>query len=185
MTEATWHRAGRALLGSWPERVTSWGEEGIAAYVEELEARGVTPAAALVAIRSCPAGQKFPPSAPELAALARHDPSRPTFDEAYRMIYGPGGTLGFKRSGVQISPWVTAFVERYGVERLRLLEVDGDYGNLVRKDLRQSWEQFLEATEGREVAALATGRRSELGSFDPLSAFAAAAGATGSSLELA
>jgi hypothetical protein len=82
VTDTDWKPVATALLGSWPSQVASWGREALAAYVAELEARGVRPEAALVAIRSCPAEQKFPPSAPELAALARRDPSRPTFDEA-------------------------------------------------------------------------------------------------------
>ena len=168
----SWTRVARALLGSWPERVASWGAEGIAAYVEELEARGVTADAALVAIRSCSADQKFPPSAPELAGMARRDPSRPTFDEAYVGIYGPGGILGYKRAGVVVSPWVTAFVDWYGIDRLRRLEVDHDeYGDLKRAELRRSFEQFLEATDGREVAQIAQrSQRGGLGRLDPLAA---------------
>lgn len=170
---AEWKPVGAALLGSWPSNVGSWGAEALAAYIAELQARGVDPEQALVAIRSCPAEQKFPPSAPELAGLARRDPSRPTFDEAYQMIYGPGGVLGFKRSGVVVSPWVLAFVEQYGKARLDLLPVDGDHSGIVRRDLQQSYEQFLEATEGREVAAIASGRRGQLGRFDPAAAIEA------------
>jgi hypothetical protein len=79
------------LLGSWPSLVNSWGREALAAYVRELEARCLTPDDALVALRMCD-GQ-FPPSAPELAALARRDPSRPTSAEALAAIFGPDGVL--------------------------------------------------------------------------------------------
>ena len=58
MTEVTWSRVARALLGRWPNQVAQWGEEGIAAYIEELQADGLTPDVALVALRSCPATQK-------------------------------------------------------------------------------------------------------------------------------
>jgi len=180
-----WARVATALLGSWPSQVASWGKEAIAAYAAELEARGVSADAALVAIRSCPAEQKFPPSAPELAALARRDPSRPTFDEAFQMIYGPGGVFGVKRRDVVVSPWVLAFVDRCGRERLRLLEVEhDDYGGLKRQELRHSWEQFLEANDGRELAAIAQGRRGELGRFDPLRTLPTARGSTGPRLEV-
>lgn len=66
-----WRPVAQALLGSWPQQVTSWGREGLAAYLAELEARGISPEAALQAIRSWPAGSDFPPSAPNLAARAR------------------------------------------------------------------------------------------------------------------
>jgi hypothetical protein len=156
-------------MGSWPERVGLWGKDGIAAYLEELEARGVSAQAALIAIRSCDAGQAFPPSAPELAGLVQRDPSRPTATEAIEQIYGPGGVFGFKRANVTVSPWVLAFVDRYGPDRLRLLEVDDDeYGALRRKELGQAYEEFLVAMEGRELHEIATGRRRQLGRFDPL-----------------
>lgn len=173
MTEpTTWPRVGRALLGSWPERVASWGEEGIAAYVEELQARAVTPDAALVAIRSCPATQKFPPSAPELAALSHNDPERPTPEEMYQQVYGPGGVFGVRRSSVVVSPWVLAFVKSYGRERMRMLEVDHDeYGGAKRRELREAYERFLAANEGRGIAAIAAGRREEgLARLDPAAA---------------
>jgi hypothetical protein len=161
----------RALLGSWPNQVASWGREALAAYLAELAARGVSPDAALVAIRSCPAGQKFPPSAPELAALARQDPERPTFDEAFQGIYGPGGVFGVKRSGVTVSPWVTAFVDWFGRDRLRMLEVDCEVeGKWRRRELRESYEQFLEVAEGRVVAQIARSGRGTLGRVDPLTA---------------
>ena len=80
-----------ALIGSWPSQVNSGGRETIAAYVAELEARGVSPDAALVAIRS--SDGEFPPSAGKLAAAARTDPSAPTFDELLGGLYAPGGVV--------------------------------------------------------------------------------------------
>ena len=86
-------RVARALLGSWPSQVAGWGEEAIAAYLEELEARGVTAERALVAIRSCPENQAFPPSAAQLAGLARRNPDEPTFPELLEAIYAADGVL--------------------------------------------------------------------------------------------
>jgi hypothetical protein len=78
-----------------------------------------------------------------------------------------------------ISQWVTAFAERYSLDRLRQLEVDGDRGHLIRNDLRQAYEEFVEAMEGREVAALTAGaRRGELVRFDPLAALSPGRSAT-------
>jgi hypothetical protein len=167
-----WRDVATALLGSWPATVGSWRAETLAAYVGQLEARGLTPDAAFEAILAWDGGDQIvPPSASQLAAVAVRDPDRPTADEMLEQVYGPGGLFGFKRSGVTISPWVTAFAERYGRDRLRLLEVDGDNGNLVRNDLKQSYEQFVEANEHREAAALRVGaRRGEFARFDPLHA---------------
>lgn len=184
-----WKPVALALLGSWPQQVAGWGNEALAAYLAEIEARGVTPDRALVAVRTWPAGSDFPPSAPNLAAAARTDPSTPTFDEAYALVYGRGGVLRARPryTGLpltdkdylsasrarlsQMHPRVVEFVERYGLERLRMLEVDHpDFGDLKRKELRAAWEQIGEALEGRDVAALASGRRGELVSLDPLAA---------------
>ena len=188
-----WRPVARALLGSWPERVGLWGKEGVAAFIEELQARGVTTGGALAAIRSCDEHQRFPPSAPELAALARRDPSAPTFAEAYAAIYGPRGVLrarppyppgGWSGSELQAAcdelalqraferhPLLGAFIRAYGLARLRMLEVDDpDYGEIRRKELRSDFEQYVAANEHREVAALVAGRRGSLGRLDPLAA---------------
>jgi hypothetical protein len=197
--EASWRDVGRALLGSWPDRVAAWGEEAIAAYVEELQARGLTPETALAAIRSCPAEQRFPPSAAELLGLARHDPSKPTFVEAYRLIYGVGGILrarpfltsswdddgdrrraydqAAREHAATMHPLVASFVDRYGIDRLRLLEVDHpDYGDIKRRDLEAAWDAHVEAMDGRDLAAIAAPRRGEglrKVDYDPLSALGA------------
>lgn len=181
-----WKPVARALLGSWPQQVTGWGKEGIAAYLEELAERGVTPDGALVAIRSWPAGSDFPPSAANLAAAARRDPSVPTADDFYRLVYGPRGVLfarapycdgeyeyshdeAARRRADQIHPLLGAYVRRYGVQRLRMLEVDHDtLGGLKRRELAESWEQFLEATEGRDLAQLVAPRHGEMARLDPL-----------------
>ena len=133
----------------------------------------------LTAIRRfgrCSAGQVFgPPSAPELAALARQDPDRPTFEEAYQGLYGPGGVFGVTRRGVMVSPWVTAFVEYAGRDYLHGLPLnDPDQGKWARRELEQAYDRFLLATENRAVADIAAGgRRRQLGRFDPLAALEA------------
>jgi hypothetical protein len=117
-------------------------------------------------------GQVFGPTPGEIVAVIRHDPERPTFAELLAQLYDAGGVFGFKRSNVTISPWVTAFVERYGRERLRMLEInDPDRGGLRLRDLEQSWTAFLEATEGRAIHELAArSGRGTLGRIDPLAA---------------
>jgi hypothetical protein len=166
-----WKSVVSALLGSWPQQVAAWGREALAAYIQELQARGIDAEQALIAIRSCGGDQKFPPSAPELAALARHDPDRPTFEECYQQLYGPGGIFGIRRTGAVVSPWVEAFADTYGRERIRMLEVEHEqYGDIKRRDLQDAYARFLEASEGRAVAQIARSGRGGLGRLDALEA---------------
>jgi hypothetical protein len=165
---------GKALIGSWPGTIPGWGREAFSAYLGELQARSLTAEATLVAIRSWPAGSDFPPSAPNLAAAARHDPERPTFEELLAGLYGPGGMFGFKRSNVTISPWVVKFAEGQE-EHLRQLPIDDeDEGKWRRRELEEAWQRFLEATEGRAIHEIAArSGRGTLGRIDPLAAIGA------------
>jgi hypothetical protein len=187
-----WKLVATALLGSWPSQVAAWGREALAAYMAELAARGVTSEAALLAIRSCPAEQRFPPSAPELAALARRDPSAPTFEEMLRLwklarkarplesrFDNEAHMLSARNDAAmarafELHPLVGSFVERFGVGRLRMLPLDDpDWGEKRKADLREAWDRHCEAMEGREVAAVAAGRRDGLRAFDPLAVLGA------------
>ena len=184
---------GQVLLGSWPGTVSAWGREAIAAYLGELKARGLSAEEVVFAVRSWPAGSDFPPSAPNLAAAARKDPSKPTFDEMVALVYGPRGVLrarpsesswadegergrAYNRAALErareLHPLVGSFVARYGVERLRMLELDHpEYGALKRRDLLASWEAHVEAMGKRDVALSIAGRgRGELSRVDPLAA---------------
>lgn len=123
-------------------------------------------------------GQVFGPTPGEIVSLIRSDPSKPTFEEAYQLIYGPRGILWGRSNGQaaefarsSMHPLVGSFAVRYGIERLRLLEVDHeDYGPLRRKELQAAWDRHAEATEGRNLASLMSPRRGELGLLDPLAA---------------
>ncbi len=183
-----WSDVASALLGSWPTQVAAWGRAGMAAFLGEVRSRGATPDGALVAIRRRKSA--FPPSAGELAADGLRDPSTPTFTEAFRAIDGPHGVLVAREPyagpvrepaasrqraalarAAECHPLIGAFIESYGLARLRLLEVDHpEYGELRRNDLGAEWERFLTATEGRDLAALGTRRRGEIGRLDPLAA---------------
>jgi hypothetical protein len=169
-----------------------WGEEGIAAFVEELEADGLTPDQALAGLRMHrpPDGKDFPPSVAAVSALAHSDPSSPTFDEAVQVIahvlkartrvskgsweYGERDELNRQEMverAAGVHPLVQAFIRAQGLDRLRTLDLaDEEYGQARRAQLRVAWESFAEAHAGREVAALVSARRGQLGSFDPLSA---------------
>lgn len=135
-------------------------------------------------------GQKFRPTPAELIAAAHDDPSRPSFEEAYRAIFGHGGILearpapgayadlaekrraeaqAAKERGAEFHPLIASFVTRYGIDRLRTMEIhDPEYGEVRRRELHDAWDRHVKAFEGREVAALAAGDREGLRQLDPL-----------------
>jgi len=138
-------------------------------------------------------GQVFGPTPGELVALMNADPSTPTFDEACQLIYGLRGILRARPAGstwadegergraylqaareraATMHPLVGAFVERVGLDRLRMLELEHeDFGERNRKDLEARWDAHCVAMEGRDVALIAAGRRGGgLGRLDPLGA---------------
>lgn len=183
-----WRDVGQVLLGSWPSQVASWGREAIAAYCAELKARGLSPDQAVIALRSVEGD--FPPSASKLAAQARIDPSVPTFDEAWILIdrvlsRTPEPDGRFKSEGEARKahdeailkaldvhhPMLRSFVERQGVARLRTIQTgDPQWGEKLMADLRSAWDRHIEATDRRQVAALASGDREGLRQLDPLAA---------------
>lgn len=146
------------------------------------------PAAAVLALkRLLHRGGTFRPSAAELIAEAHRDPSMPTFEEAWRVIRvslktRAGGMMGqtiqnqdaaraaaILRRLDGFHPAIRAFVERYGLDRLRMLPVeDPQWGEKHLRDLRDAWGRHCEASETRRVAALAAGRPDGLRQLDPL-----------------
>ena len=194
MSAEDWRPVAKAMLGTWPEKVAAWGREGLAAYTAELAARGVTPDMALQGIRTYDPAADFPPSAAKLAQAARRDPSRPTFDEALVLLQtalkarpprsGPvarydslGARWAAEHQAVmnraqELHPFVAAFIARQGVDLLRRLELDDpEYGPVRRRDLAEAWDRHVEAFDGRDTAALASGdRRRALTRLDPLAA---------------
>jgi hypothetical protein len=84
---AEWRDVGRVLLARWPSQVTSWGQEGIVAFVQEIkETANSDPDAIIKALRASTSA--FPPSAGELTALVerqRQGPA-PSFMEAMKLI---------------------------------------------------------------------------------------------------
>lgn len=158
----------------------------------------VNPEDAIRAVRELVAeGQEFRPKPGAITARVRNDASRPTFAEAYELIFGRGGVLraqparkpgpqvyssererqqAFNDAAVEraktMHPLVAAFVIRQGIDRLRNLPLeDPDWGDKTRRELEQAWDQHVEAFEDREVVAIAAGGRSgELEQLDPLKA---------------
>lgn len=162
---------------------------------------GVEPPAATRALQELVlTGQALLPKPGEIVARARADRSVPTFEEAFRLIFGPGGVLrarptvrrwadeterrrlfrdaAFARAAA-MHPLIGSFVERQGIDRLREMPVDDtdpdkQRGVWARKELREAWDRHLEATDAREVTAIASGdRRAGLRRLDPLTAIGA------------
>lgn len=165
-TEDKWAALFDLLDNGWPGELT---EDAAAAYRTLLD--GLEPETVVTGLRRLLVqGQRFRPSAAELIGASRKDPSRPTFDEAYRLMFGPGGAaMRDPRDGIH--PLVVSFVQRQGAERLRTLPLeDPEWGEKHRRDLEQAWNRHTEAMEGRETAALASG--GDLRKLDPLAGIA-------------
>jgi hypothetical protein len=161
---------GEGARGAWRVMLNDYTVEEVFRAIKGLVARG----------------GKFRPSVAEVVAEIRQDPSSPTFEECYQLIYGRGGVLRARpeRATVirpedvsraqkerleDVHPLVRSFVERQGLGRLERLELnDPVWGELRRKELREAWDAHCEAMEGRDVAALVSGRRGEIGRFDPM-----------------
>lgn len=163
----------------------------IVAYRVLLDA--VEPAAATGALQELVLipGRPFRPTPNEIASRVRQDVTKPTFDEAFVLIFGRGGALKARRpAGIYADvramgqaddaaawarlegkhPLVVSFVQRQGLDRLRQMPVDDpDEGMWRRKELREAWELHVEAFDGREVTAIAAGTgREGLRRLDPL-----------------
>lgn len=156
----------------------------------------VAPEAAMLAVKTMVLeGQALRPRPGEIVRRCHQDPGKPTFEEAFLLIFGPRGVLhaspdrrtfadegdragAYRQAALErastMHPLIGAFVVRQGVDHLRGLPVnDPDYGELRRKELRDSWDRHVEAFAGRDIATLAAGTdRSALGPrrFDPLAA---------------
>lgn len=186
--KADWKSVGTVLLGSWPAQVAAWGREGIAAYVSELQARGLSPEIAVGGLRSWDG--KWPPAAGELAAFLRRDRDALTFDEALRsilwvlrapVVWGIEGGSTFvsaedeQRARTEairgrlgtVHPLVRSFVETRGIDQLSRLPLDDpEWGLKHRRDLERAWDGHVDTMDHREVARIASG--GGLGKLDPL-----------------
>lgn len=176
----------------WPGEFTDAAEQAWRLLLDDYDAGQV-----LAAVKGLVArGGAFRPSVAEVVAEIRRDPSRPTFEEMCWLVFGPGGILKARPApggrydneahmlkarddaaldrAREFHPLVSSFVERFGVARLRTLDLeDPEYGELRRRDLREAWDRHREAMEGREVTALVAGRRDGLRALDPLAAVGA------------
>lgn len=187
-TADTWRAFCLLLEQGWPGEFPEPQRQAWRTLLDDI-----SPVAAVAAVkRLTRAGGRFRPSVAELIAEAERDPSVPTFDEAYQLLFGPGGALAAQpprgvyagpaeRERARLAavedrlrgmhPLVGSFVVRQGESRLRMLPVDGQHGELVRKDLRAAWVEHVSTLHTRQVATLTLADRAGgLRRLDPLAA---------------
>jgi hypothetical protein len=172
---------------AWPGEFDDAARTSWRVLLDEIE-----PSAAIAAVkRLLYSGRKFypRPAVSDLFAELRADPSLPTFEEAWVLIRRalskasasgvfkePADMRKAENDAVLAAldshhPSVRSFVERQGVGYLRNLEVDDpQWGEKHLADLRAAWDRHLEASDRRQVAALASGDREGVRRLDPLAA---------------
>lgn len=155
------------LEGWWPGEFSE-----PAAKAWRIAMDGVPPDAAIAGLSGLlQEGRRFRPSASELLAILRSDPSKPTFDEMLVLLRRAMKAAEPTERLAQAHPLVLSFVERQGWDRLRTLPLDDpDWGEKTRRDLEGAWDRHCDAFDGREVAALSSGQRDGLRQLDPLAA---------------
>ena len=122
-------------------------------------------------------GARFRPSAGEIVAELVADPGRPTWGEAYQLLFGQRGLLSVRpeaaclRRADERHPLLAAFIRQEGYDRLRMLAVhDPDWGERTRRDLGAAWEAMGNRADHRLARGLeldAIGRPRQLGPRRP------------------
>lgn len=193
-TQQEWGRFFDLLDKGWPGHLEPGADR---AYQVLLD--GTDPDDVVFALRRLlHQGARFRPSAAEILGARRVDPGRPTFEEAFQSIFGPKGVLRARPAvrryldeaerkrmydeaamtrAKELHPLIGGFVVRQGLDRLRHLPVDAPggsdgpgEGHWARKELREAWDRHVDASDGRELAVLASGGRLGLRQLDPLAA---------------
>lgn len=150
-------------------------------------------AAGAALLRLAHSGRTFypRPAVSDLLAELRSDPGRPAFEEMLllvgtvlaarppypgRMITAEEETRARATRLLELHPMVQSFVARQGLQRLGSLPLaDEEWGEKHRRDLQERWEQHLETHDGREIAVLASGGRTDLRQLDPLASLGVSA----------
>jgi hypothetical protein len=168
-----WDAIGYLLENGWPGEFDDGAQ---AAYRTLLD--GYQPEQIVAALRSLVRrGGRFRPSVSEIAAELNADPGRPTWSEAYRLLFGQRGFLTVRpeeaalRRANDRHPLLAAFIRQEGYERLTMLPVhDPDWGEKTRRDLERAWERLEERADHRAAAGMAidaVGRRQQIGPHRP------------------
>lgn len=175
----------------WPGEFTDTAATAWRVFLDDYEPDQILRALKTLVAR----GGTFRPSVAEVVAEIRRDPSKPTAEEAYQMIYGPGGVIKARLApggsygseaemlgardqakvdrAWELHPLLGDFVERFGIRRLVMLPVDDpEWGEKRREEVRAAWDRHCDAMDGRDAAAIAAGRgrRGGLGRLDPMAA---------------
>lgn len=190
MSDNEWAAVMGVLEECWPGE---WTARTGPAY--RILLGGYSASAVLAALRKVSADTKrvlrARPSGSELVSALEEDPERPTFEDMFDAVFGSGRILrarstarrwgseaerhalyceAVERRAAEFHPLIAGFVVNYGVFGLSRLELDGEYGGLRRKDLREAWDRFVAAREGMERHAIAAGSRAGLRQLSPLKA---------------
>lgn len=175
-----WESFAALLEDGWPGEFDDRAADTYRVLLGDLE-----PPQAVSALRALLRTSKWRPSAAELVQAAETDHRRPTFDEAFHVLFEhsrsplkAASTGDAVARAMAFHPLIARFVQVVGRDRLAYLEVfDPDYGRVRRQELRTTWMEIDETTRGRDVAAMVAGsgeRRGQLGRLDPLRALGVA-----------
>lgn len=153
---AQWDSIALLLENGWPGDFDDAAQGSYRALLA-----GYDPEQILIALRVIVRrGGKFRPSVSEIAAQLEADPGRPTWGEAYRLLFGARGFLTVRPEASAIEraaakhPLLGAFIRMEGYDRLKMLAVDGDHGELIRKDLERAWNSLSERADQRRASGM-------------------------------
>lgn len=173
MQREQWDAIGLLLENGWPGEFTDEAQATYRTLLEDYDPSAILAALKLLVRK----GGTFRPSVSEIAAALNADPGRPTWSEAYRLLFGQRGFLTVrpeKSALIQAGdrhPLLAAFIVQEDYERLRMLPVhDPDRGEMVRRQLERSWERMEQRADDRQAAGLPlgeVGRRPQIGPRKP------------------
>ena len=152
-----WQAIALLLDNGWPG---DFDDAAAGAYRALLA--GVEPEEILMALRVLVRkGGSFRPSASEIAGQLNADPGRPTWSEAFRLLFGARGLLSVRPERASIGraterhPLLGRFIEAEGYDRLTMLPVhDPDWGRRTRRDLERAWDRLTQRADDRHAAGL-------------------------------
>ncbi len=179
-TDDQWEAFTGLLDEGWPGQLTDSAGDAYRVLLDDIN-----PATAARAVKALLRTSKWRPSAAEIVQACETDHRRPTFDEAFHILFEhPRSPLKAKTTGEAVQramafhPLIARFVQVMGRDHLAMLPVfDPDYGRVRRQELRTTWQEIDETTRGRDIAAMVAGsgeRRGQIGRFDPLRALGVA-----------
>ena len=155
-TDEQWDAFCALVQASWTGEFNDADRQAWRILLDDVE-----PQQAIVALkRLLYSGRKFypRPAVADLMAELRQEPDRPTFAEAYPLVYKAAAA---QRISPATPPLIAAFVERQGIRRLGQLPLDDpQWGEKHRRDLEAQWDEHVETWDGRQIARLASGEMS-------------------------